>query len=95
MLLSEYLTSTSEHERSLCYRRPQTLKSHPGDVGHWGMRINSVLKCIEQATECCKRAAAAETEENALRYLRLAAVWLEIAKYRAHLENLPTGDAKP
>jgi hypothetical protein len=43
----------------------------------------SVLRCIEEATQCGQRAAIATTEADMLHELEMAVAWLELAKSRA------------
>lgn len=43
----------------------------------------SVLRCIEEATQCGHRAAVATTEADMLRELEMAVAWLELAKSQA------------
>lgn len=48
----------------------------------------SVLRCIEEATQCGQRAAVATTEADMLRELEMAVAWLEMAKSRARSGGL-------
>jgi hypothetical protein len=48
----------------------------------------SVLECLEEASRCTETAATVVSEKEVLRHLRRAAVWLEIAKYRASREGV-------
>jgi hypothetical protein len=43
----------------------------------------SVLRCIEEATQCGRRAAIAATEADMVRELEMAVAWLEAAKSQA------------
>ena len=43
----------------------------------------SVLRCIEEATQCGQRAAIATTEADMLQELEMAVAWLELAKSQA------------
>ena len=47
----------------------------------------SVLRCIEEATQCGQRAAVAMTEADMLRELEMAVAWLELAKSQASGED--------
>ena len=58
----------------------------------------SVLRCIEEATQCGQRAAVAMTEADMLRELEMAVAWLELAKSQASGEDggrEPTNGSTP
>jgi hypothetical protein len=45
--------------------------------------MKSVLECIVEATRCGRRALEADSEEQVLRELETAALWLELARSHA------------